>query len=102
MGVGPRTIRSIHAHLAAGSAPLPCMPGRHHARQEVDMIERRAFDTLGGANHGWLDAKHHFSFAGYHDPARMGWGALRVWNDDTIAPRSGFPPHPHADMEIIT
>ncbi|MGN6282951.1 pirin family protein, partial [Frateuria sp.] len=66
------------------------------------MIERRAFDTLGGANHGWLDAKHHFSFAGYHDPARMGWGALRVWNDDTIAPRSGFPPHPHADMEIIT
>ncbi|MGN2243213.1 pirin family protein [Frateuria sp. GZRR33] len=66
------------------------------------MIERRAFDTLGGANHGWLDAKHHFSFASYHDPARMGWGALRVWNDDTIAPRSGFPPHPHADMEIIT
>ncbi|SEI87562.1 pirin family protein [Frateuria terrea] len=66
------------------------------------MIERRPFDTLGGANHGWLDAKHHFSFAGYHDPVRMGWGALRVWNDDTIAPRSGFPPHPHADMEIIT
>ena len=66
------------------------------------MIERRAFDTLGGANHGWLDAKHHFSFAGYRDPQRMGWGALRVWNDDTIAPRSGFPPHPHADMEIIT
>ena len=66
------------------------------------MIERRPFDTLGGANHGWLDAKHHFSFAGYHDQARMGWGALRVWNDDTIAPRSGFPPHPHADMEIIT
>ena len=66
------------------------------------MIERRAFDTLGGANHGWLDAKHHFSFASYHDRARMGWGALRVWNDDTIAPHSGFPPHPHADMEIIT
>ena len=66
------------------------------------MIERRPFDTLGGANHGWLDARHHFSFAGYHDSARMGWGALRVWNDDTIAPRSGFPPHPHADMEIIT
>jgi redox-sensitive bicupin YhaK (pirin superfamily) len=66
------------------------------------MIERRPFASLGGANHGWLDAKHHFSFAGYHDPARMGWGALRVWNDDTIAPHSGFPPHPHADMEIIT
>lgn len=66
------------------------------------MIERRPFDRLGGADHGWLKAKHHFSFANYRDPARMGWGALRVWNDDTIAPQSGFPPHPHADMEIIT
>ena len=66
------------------------------------MIERRPFDGLGGADHGWLKAKHHFSFAGYHDPRRMGWGALRVWNDDEIAPNSGFPPHPHADMEIIT
>jgi len=66
------------------------------------MIERRPFDRLGGADHGWLNAKHHFSFAGYHEPARMGWGALRVWNDDTIAPHTGFPPHPHADMEIIT
>jgi len=66
------------------------------------MIDRRPFASLGGANHGWLDAKHHFSFASYHDPARMGWGALRVWNDDTIAPGTGFPPHPHADMEIIT
>jgi redox-sensitive bicupin YhaK (pirin superfamily) len=66
------------------------------------MIERRPFDTLGGANHGWLDAKHHFSFADYYAPERMGWGALRVWNDDTIAADSGFPPHGHADMEIIT
>ena len=66
------------------------------------MIERRPFESLGGANHGWLDAKHHFSFADYHDPERMGWGSLRVWNDDTIAPNTGFPPHPHADMEIIT
>ena len=66
------------------------------------MIELRPFDSLGGANHGWLDAKHHFSFAGYHDPARMHWGNLRVWNDDTIAPQTGFPPHPHRDMEIIT
>lgn len=66
------------------------------------MIDLRPFDSLGSANHGWLDARHHFSFADYHDPARMQWGALRVWNDDTIAPRSGFPPHPHRDMEIIT
>ncbi|WP_257389310.1 pirin family protein [Tahibacter caeni] len=66
------------------------------------MIERRPFSSLGGANHGWLDARHHFSFASYHDAQRMGWGALRVWNDDTIASNTGFPPHPHADMEIIT
>ena len=66
------------------------------------MIDHRPFETLGGANHGWLDAKHHFSFADYHDPKRTNWGALRVWNDDVIAPNSGFPPHPHANMEIIT
>jgi quercetin 2,3-dioxygenase len=66
------------------------------------MIERRPFAELGGDNHGWLDTRHHFSFARYRDPDRMGWGGLRVWNDDTIAADSGFPPHPHADMEIIT
>jgi len=66
------------------------------------MIELRPFKSLGGADHGWLKARHHFSFANYHDPARMGWGALRVWNDDEIASNTGFPPHPHADMEIIT
>jgi redox-sensitive bicupin YhaK (pirin superfamily) len=66
------------------------------------MIERRSFDSLGGANHGWLDAKHHFSFASYQDERRTQWGGLRVWNDDTIEPGTGFPPHPHANMEIIT
>ena len=66
------------------------------------MIERRPLATLGAANHGWLDAKHHFSFAGYHDDGRTHWGALRVWNDDAIAAGQGFPPHSHADMEIIT
>ena len=66
------------------------------------MIELRPFNSLGGENHGWLDAKHHFSFAGYHDENRVHWGALRVWNDDTIAPHNGFPPHPQRDMEIIT
>ena len=65
-------------------------------------FEIRPFETLGAANHGWLDAHHHFSFGSYNDPARMSWGAVRVWNDDLIAPQSGFPPHPHADMEIIT
>ena len=66
------------------------------------MIELRPYRELGGAQHGWLDARHYFSFAEYYDPKRMGWGALRVWNDDTIAPHTGFPPHPHRDMEIIT
>ena len=65
-------------------------------------VEIRPFASLGAANHGWLDAHHHFSFADYYDPSRMSWGAIRVWNDDVIAPQSGFPPHPHADMEIIT
>ena len=66
------------------------------------MIELRPFDSLGAANHGWLNAKHHFAFASYYDPKRMNHGSLRVWNDDEIAPNSGFPPHPHANMEIIT
>lgn len=66
------------------------------------MIELRPYDSLGGADHGWLDTKHHFSFADYRDPARTNWGQLRVWNDDEIAPKTGFPPHPHSDMEIIT
>lgn len=66
------------------------------------MIELRPFAKLGGADHGWLKTRHHFSFAGYYDPQRMGWGDLRVWNDDEIAVNTGFPPHPHADMEIIT
>ena len=66
------------------------------------MIDIRKFDSLGHADHGWLDARHHFSFASYYDPARMGWGRIRVWNDDKIGARSGFPPHPHRDMEIVT
>jgi redox-sensitive bicupin YhaK (pirin superfamily) len=66
------------------------------------MIEVRPFNGLGGADHGWLKTKHHFSFADYYDPKREQWSALRVWNDDEIGPDTGFPPHPHANMEIIT
>ncbi len=66
------------------------------------MIELRPFTSLGHADHGWLKARHHFSFGHYHDPARSQWGALRVWNDDEIAAGAGFPAHPHRDMEIVT
>jgi quercetin 2,3-dioxygenase len=66
------------------------------------MIDVRKFGGLGGFRNEWLNARHHFSFGGYHDPARMGFGHLRVWNDDEIAPGMGFDPHPHRDMEIVT
>jgi quercetin 2,3-dioxygenase len=66
------------------------------------MIERRPAGGLGRFRNDWLNARYHFSFADWHDPDRMGWGALRVWNDDEIAPKTGFSPHGHADMEIIT
>jgi quercetin 2,3-dioxygenase len=66
------------------------------------MIDIRPFEGLAHRDHGWLDTRFHFSFADYHDPDRMGWGRIRVWNDDLIASKSGFPPHPHRDMEIVT
>ena len=66
------------------------------------MIEVREFGGLGGFRNEWLNARHHFSFGGYRDPRRMGFGRLRVWNDDEIAPGTGFDPHPHRDMEIVT
>lgn len=65
-------------------------------------VQHIPFQSLGAAEFGWLSARHHFSFGDYHDADRMGVGALRVWNDDEIAPGSGFPPHPHRDMEIVT
>jgi quercetin 2,3-dioxygenase len=66
------------------------------------MIEVRALDGLGHHKRDWLESRFHFSFAEYYDPDRMGFGPLRVWNDDIIEPGTGFPMHPHRDMEIIT
>lgn len=66
------------------------------------MLELRPFAALGTFDNDWLHAHYHFSFADYFDPKRMGVDRLRVWNDDTIAPHSGFPPHGHRDMEIVT
>lgn len=66
------------------------------------MIDVRPFARLGAFKNDWLDTRHHFSFSDYHDPARMNFGRLRVWNDDAIAAGTGFDPHPHRDMEIVT
>ena len=66
------------------------------------MINLIPYEQLGGADHGWLKAKHHFSFANYQNPHRIRFGPMRVINDDIVAPKTGFDPHPHDNMEIIT
>jgi redox-sensitive bicupin YhaK (pirin superfamily) len=66
------------------------------------MIDVRPFAALGAFRNAWLNARYHFSFSHYHNPERMGFGRLLVWNDDEVAPGMGFGAHPHKDMEIVT
>src|SRR3979490_652130 len=100
------TARGISiAHRISSDAEIHracCLALRLAHQRSNAMIELRPFAKLGGADHGWLKAKHHFSFGSHYDPSNLGHGSLRVWNDDEIAPNPGFPAHPHANMEIIT
>jgi redox-sensitive bicupin YhaK (pirin superfamily) len=89
MSSGPGRSCMLNAMSAAVVLPEPVFEVQRAA-------ERATFD------HGWLKTSHSFSFADYYDPRNVNWGALRVFNDDRVAPGNGFPTHPHRDMEIVT
>ena len=103
--IAPAALKTVHAKDKSDYGLLKDRIGFNHLPNKesktMNTVLHKA-NTRGNANHGWLDAKHTFSFANYHNPERMHFGVLRVLNDDKIAPGMGFGTHPHDNMEIIT
>jgi len=106
LGTGVIAAGSAIAAIKVSEDSKPEQVGFNHLpnpkNEIMDNIIIHKAATRGGANHGWLNAKHSFSFANYYNPERMNFGVLRVLNDDQIAPAMGFSTHPHDNMEIIT
>ena len=94
--------RSLVAGRTAGTGPHPSGPGEHDGHQTAPVFAVQRAGDRASFDHGWLQTHHSFSFADYVDPANVNWGALRVFNDDTVPPGQGFRTHPHRDMEIVT
>lgn len=101
LNANPQPNDSPELDKTVGFEHSPANIYNQNMKIQANMLIHRA-DTRGGADHGWLKARHTFSFANYYDPERMHFGVLRVLNDDRVAPSRGFGTHPHNNMEIIT